>query len=364
MGKINPPGKDGWEKSGAGRAEKNYGSNEARSQKRRERVEEVRRSEGCESNGRGVKGDSTRGYVVYGEYRQVSEVPGKARRDARIGMDRSREGIEPQPRGPLVGLQCKRERRRRRYGYSTGRKVSRERVNRAERVGERGRRKEIGKRRRSRVAIERSYRVNPREEKRLLAMLEALTSKRREARRSGSEREKQQVREAIGIERVKRGRQRRRPTVRTQAVAVAVARSGVIRRERRMVKRRKRKREAAGREHRRVRRGWGGRIKTHGRKSSKGRVRRVMQKKRHGIAKERVPKNPSKKAELRNEGYYGYRVTVTGTINGSRRTKRVHRMLGTVPQSMKQARIGTAEGVAKTSVGTRGLQVSYCYGIG
>lgn len=178
------------------------------------------------------------------------------------------------------------------------------------------------------------------------------------ARSGGKEGEKRKVREDIAGERVKRGRQRqRKATVRTEAVAVVVVRSGVRRMERRMVKRRKRKREGGGREHRRVRREWGGRRKSHGTKSDHGRVR----KGREGT--DGTQGKPCVETK-RGGGYYGYKVTVTGTVNGSRRTKRVERKLGTVPQSMKGARIGTAEAVAKTSVGTRGVQVSYCYGIG
>jgi hypothetical protein len=358
MGKVNPPGKDGWEKSGGGRGEKSYGRNEGRTRGRRERVEEVRRGEGYETNGIGRKGDSTRGYVVYGEYRKVCELRGKKTREIRQSIEAeltaSVEGTEFTEEGYSSGevVKCKRERRRRRYERSTGIKVKRERVNREWEREERGRRDEMEKRWDRRIFLERTHRVNPRYEVKRVKALDEVHIKRALARESGGKEEKKEMRETIEAERTKRGRKRGRSDgkVRSSAVAVVVVRSGVMRIERRMVKRRKRKREEGGREHRRERRSWGGIMKSHARRSPHGKALR--------------PTSSPVSATTINHGYYGYRVTVTGTINGSRRTKRVDRKFGTVPMSMKGARIGTAEGVAKTSVGTRGLQVSYCYGRG
>ena len=63
-------------------------------------------------------------------------------------------------------------------------------------------------------------------------------------------------------------------------------------------------------------------------------------------------------------GYYGYRVTVKGTLNGGRRTRTYERQKGTVPGGTKRARVRMGEEVAKTTVGTRGVRVEYCYGRG
>ena len=64
------------------------------------------------------------------------------------------------------------------------------------------------------------------------------------------------------------------------------------------------------------------------------------------------------------DGYWGYKVTVKGVIGGSLRTTQSILQEGRIPESTKEARIATSHSVAKTSIGTRGVQVDYCYGIG
>lgn len=538
IGEVNPPGKDGWEKSGVGRSEKEYGRGEGRGTERRERVEEVRKSEGYESNGRGRKGDGKKGYVVYGEYvkvvdRKVKKVA--ARRELRrakvmeernrrkttsIVRSRSKVGRVPvekvvsvrirstrigrgsskrsdrrtSPQTKLVkvrklgriGLEAKRERRVRRYETEVGRKVTRERVNRCEVREGRGRKRERGKRRRGRVARERRYREKSagkaaakqeavyaqrtKEVKKLRSTQKTQPELARPAQtiesgKSSEEAARKDVRERLDAEILKRRKVKGKVafgygTVMTEAMAVVVVRGGVRRVERRRLKRRIRKREGAGRRHRRVRREWSRRRKAHGRKSKyglrmpevmdgvqkvesrKGRAaiapqgqgsftsttagvlkvsaeapfaegyslvasgtpanealglhsrkliprqskqglfgeaslalgmerkkrtkptKRTQRDVRKGGSFARVRRKPLLAKVLKKQlgGYYGYRVRVKGPLNGSRRTTRREMGLGTVPGSTKRGRIGTAEGVAKTSVGTRGVQVGYCYG--
>lgn len=489
---MNPPGKDGWEKSGVGRSEKDYGRGEGRGTERRARVEEVRRGEGYDSNGRGRKGDGKKGYVVYGEYVKVVEMKGKKVAKRREG--RREDVVEHRKHGATVGtglgeaqgqkawkrkkgrrgrkgLEAKRARRVRRYETEVGRKVTRERVNRCEVREGRGRKRERGKRRRGRSARERTYReksLGKAGEKQEAVYAErgqqvervkkgSVDTQGAQNPRSGKE-----VLEGLDEERAKRRKSKgygSSGTVRREAIAVVVVRGGVRRVERRRMKRRIRKREGAGRRHRRVRREWSRRRKAHGRKNkyglrmsgvlagntlrgreskakqelrvqesetkpaveqralreemeskrgkaasiewgsfaeavsmkkvgkSKGGIgsragsrkgsfaKRAMpgrrrvgesgleEKKKVSVTRSRRYKGLRKALKKQLGGYYGYRVTVKGPLNGARRTTRRERGLGTVPGSLKSGRIGTAEGVAKTSVGTRGVQVAYCYGM-
>ena len=368
---MNPPGKDGWEKSGAGRSEKAYGECDARGNKRRGRVEQVRQEEGYASNGRGRKGDVKKGYVVYGEYVKVLEKKAKKEKQGRLERkyaDRSRRSDEETGMGEEERLGRKRERRARRYAGEVGTKVNYERVNRCEVRDQRGRKEEVEEIRRRRARSERTYR-------------EKTTGKpgaeevRREKRGKAKSTEEQKAVVEEGRE-VRRKEKNRKEKVRTEARAVVVVRGGVRRIERRRVKRRIRKREGSGRKHRQVRREWGGRRKAHARKSKNGRVVKGARNRRGPLASRKPSREASSdekrglsmakafEPKERKGGYYGYRVTVKGTLGGSLRTKRIVRSIGTVPESIKSARIGTAEGVAKTSVGTRGVQVAYCYGRG
>lgn len=63
-------------------------------------------------------------------------------------------------------------------------------------------------------------------------------------------------------------------------------------------------------------------------------------------------------------GYYGLNVTVKGPLEGSRRTLSYVVQRGTVPRGTKRARIMMSHEHAKTTYGTVGVRVTYCYGRG
>jgi len=63
-------------------------------------------------------------------------------------------------------------------------------------------------------------------------------------------------------------------------------------------------------------------------------------------------------------GYYGFKVSVKGPLEGARRTMTYGVQLGTVPRGTKRARRRTTDEHAKTKVGTLGVRVTYCYGRG
>lgn len=130
---------------------------------------------------------------------------------------------------------------------------------------------------------------------------------------------------------------------------VAVVLSGVRRIEARLGKRLVMKRESCKLEHRKAAREVVRRLEYHGSRSPTGRIAK------------------GKRIEMvgqRKGGYYGYSVRVQGTRNAARRTTYRHKRIGKTLPGMKHARIGEWVGVAKTSVGTRGVQVKYCYGAG
>ena len=444
--KVNPPYKDGWEKSGVERTEREYGKSEGRGKERRGRVEQVREGEGFVSNGRGRKGSRKKGYVVCGEYVKVlkprvtqSEMA-KRERLKEEQKHRTKQEKKKYKRGVKQAewekLQAKRGRRVRRYESEVGRKVTRERVNRAEVRVRRGRMPEM--KRRVKVMGDRSYREKRKKED-TKEREGRVSKKRRKVRRvdedsevledgyevleegleeglledhcrqgtkeagriqeetarekkgltlhskvSGrveekdegkkmeenqreenqssdlimSGEEKQSSPDSVRWEKVgkalEKSRKPEKQKVIRQGRAVVVVLAGVIKRERRRVKRRVRKREGAGRKHKAARRDFVGRMKYQGKKSVYGRrgggYRRKWIEERGGDTVE--------------GGFYGYKVTVVGTLDGSRRTKKTVSWMGEVPKSTKRAMIGVAEGVAKTTVGTMGVRVEYCYGLG
>lgn len=63
-------------------------------------------------------------------------------------------------------------------------------------------------------------------------------------------------------------------------------------------------------------------------------------------------------------GYYGRNLTVKGPLEGSRRTLAYTIQIGTVPRGTKRARIVESHEHAKTTYGTLGVRVTYCYGRG
>jgi hypothetical protein len=470
---VNPPDQYGWEASGVERAEKVYGKSEGRGKERRKRVEQVRLGEGYETNGRGRKGSRKQGYVVYGEYVKalVRERPKRETEPEENAEEERRKSMEERGRVQEDGerkyregdkVRVKRERRLRRYEVEVGRKVTRERVNRAEVRAMVGRRPERQRRYKVMASGERPYREKRMEEddkeverrvskKRRKALeVEGKTPSRdglgAEAKaklKSQRKHTNQGMRDptgemvgtrppqgdltpttggeaTIGSEDLARtprvdlgGRSRKSrkrvgkaveksrkpvdPKVRTLGRAVVVVRVGLRKMERRRVKRRVRKREGAGRKHKQVRRDFVGRMKYQARKSKYGRKGAAAKQagldgsgaraprgedlgrkgwgkrggKRGGKRKgKRLPQggkgNSPDGVELSTVrgGYYGYKVTVIGTRGGSRRTKKSVRWRGTVPKSTKGARIGSAEGVAKTTVGTMGVRVEYCYELG
>ena len=64
------------------------------------------------------------------------------------------------------------------------------------------------------------------------------------------------------------------------------------------------------------------------------------------------------------EGYRGYKVRVKGVLGGAMRTMTYTDQKGVMPRGTKRARRGGHDAVAKTTVGTRGVRVEYCYGRG
>ena len=60
-------------------------------------------------------------------------------------------------------------------------------------------------------------------------------------------------------------------------------------------------------------------------------------------------------------GYFGYKRKVNGTIGGALRSGSYVDQLGRMPLTTKAAKIDSTMEIAKTSVGTLGIHVHYCY---
>lgn len=60
-------------------------------------------------------------------------------------------------------------------------------------------------------------------------------------------------------------------------------------------------------------------------------------------------------------GYRGYVITVSGTLDGSRRTYKEEIKDGVIPLSSVALPVSHSSGVAKTKIGTRGVHVTYSY---
>ena len=132
-------------------------------------------------------------------------------------------------------------------------------------------------------------------------------------------------------------------------------------RGRKKMRKREKKDKRRRKRERKEKRGNYGRKKEKGRKEGKKWKRKGEEKREK---KERRKGKEKKGEKKRKGGYYGYRVTVKGTLNGGRRTRTYERQKGTVPGGTKRARVRMGEEVAKTTVGTRGVRVEYCYGRG
>ena len=130
---------------------------------------------------------------------------------------------------------------------------------------------------------------------------------------------------------------------RAQAVARSGRRPSEVRRAKRIA------RELEGTlHHREVRRERKARMSRHATSSGKGRQDGSMFTAKDGA----------------RDGYRGYKVTVKGVLGGSMRTMTYRDQKGVMPRGTKRARRGGHDEVAKTTVGTRGVRVEYCYGRG
>lgn len=136
-----------------------------------------------------------------------------------------------------------------------------------------------------------------------------------------------------------RGKERVKQTVTHENMAQAVARSGIVPNEVRRSKRVARELE-----------GTLGHIE----------VRRERKARMTAHASRYVTKG----GKSVKDGYRGYKVTVKGVVGGAIRTITYTDHSGVIPNGTKQARMGSHDTVAKTSVGTRGVRVEYCYGRG
>jgi hypothetical protein len=377
------------------------------------KTKESLKTKAKQPKGKDVKGAE---YVRQEQYRKKNTRGGAGKRNNNT-VAQGRE--EEREYGKWEQVQAKRERMLRRYESEVGRKVTRERVNRAEVRVRVGRRPERRRRTKVMASGERPYREKRRDEDKRKEEVRVSKKRMRGRTAMGESRtkcggtrteyaEQASVRNestewggaerSMKIKRVGKALRKSRkpvtPKVRSKGRAVVVVLAGVRKRERRRVKRRVRKREGAGRKHKEARRNFVGRRKYQARKSEYGRkgvahgkskragLKRKRSKRRWGVGvgkrqdpysevynPHRLLRNPSrvpveKSRQQVRGGYYGYKVTVIGTRDGSRRTKKVVMWMGTVPKSTKGARIGSAEGVAKTSVGTMGVRVEYCYELG
>lgn len=71
-----------------------------------------------------------------------------------------------------------------------------------------------------------------------------------------------------------------------------------------------------------------------------------------------------KDGSTKKGGYYGFNVTVKGPLEGARRTMVYVVQQGTIPRGTKRARMMITQEHAKTKVGSLGVRVTYCYGLG
>lgn len=304
MGEVNPPGKRGWAQSGTSRTEKGYGNGMGMAEARKERVSEVRTIEGYMTNGLGRKGDAGHGYVVYGEYRRVLPAVTKKGNSGKLKTSGARKAGE-EGQSSQVSL------------FSLA----------ASEIAESGKDSLEAKRERRVRMYEAKAGVKVRRERKDRSMVVV---------------EKGRVKELDVYLRGRKEGSMGRGNAYLEALAVVVVRSGVCMLEQRRVNRRVMSRENAGRAQIRVLSEWSGRRK---RRDEKGRLY-------------------SGEWKSAPEGYYGYKVRVKGRVDGARRSKEWSTSAGTVPWSRKDGVRGSAEGVAKTSVGAMGVSVTYCYGLG
>jgi hypothetical protein len=297
---VNPEGRVGWNRGSGGTTTKTYG--EALSQGRglRKEVEEVRKLFGCESNGLGRKGRPWRGYEVHGEYTYTNQERKGSVENRSVGPE-----TQGEPVGAPTGSKGKKPKKKRTKAYvEADFQAARSRVTRKY-EGRRG------------AKVERKRRN--------------LKERRKE---KGLEAEKNERALVLGP-----STKRRKAGERCEAVTL----SGILPTAERRTKLIASELEH-GLNHMEVRRGVEN-LRTHHAKSSQyGRIQAGAGDPKHG--------------------YYGYKVRVKGPLGGARRTMTYVIRNGTVPLGTKSARRREGFEHAKTKIGTLGIKVTYCYGIG
>lgn len=287
------------------------------SKERRREVEEVRRRYGYRSNQLTRKGSEGNGYQVSGGYYDVGY------RRVGYSLDSADEASY---------MEGKRRNQVNRLGARDRLRLAKEKERKVPRSYDRV---DLNQRRRT-------------EAKTMWEELSSIAPKRPQASRSSGE--------SSGLS--KSGIHLRMKRITSEGRAGVVLRSGklpVVDRRAKVVKMEREK----GRTHIRVRWERESRRKSHASKKSSLR----LTDKASTTLRSRGLYN-KQGSGYRGEGYYGYRVKVKGTLDGSRRTMAYAMESGTVPGSTRRARVRSAENVAKTSVGTRGIRVEYCYGMG
>ena len=316
---VNPKGRVGWDRGNVRRNETGYGSSLSQGRRRRDQVEELRKGYGCTTNGVGRKGDGERGYTVYGEYtyRDYEKKEGRRESDPQVdrkgseGKEVGREGgkkkEEKKGSSPLAWTKEMEGRKafRSQEEFKKERKVGRRRLKR-KREKERG------------VKVERK-----RED----------LKERREGN-SGRRKEKEERKARLG-----RQSKRTKPDERVDGAVRSGTRPMIGRRSKLIAKELE-----SGRKHRQS--------------------MREIEKVRKAKSKNGKTGRKREKAGGEKGGYYGYQVQRKGPLGGARRTMVRTRQEGTVPRGTKEARRRTGKEHAKTSIGTIGVKVSYCYGLG
>jgi hypothetical protein len=321
---VNPKGRVGWDMGNARRTEKEYGASLSQGRRRRQEVEELRKHFGCTTNGLGRLGDGKRGYQIYGEY-TYRDYPKQSRQDSRGKASKVEGGESKEGEGsaPASTPATNPVRTRAWTKAMEGRKTF-ETQQDFKKARKKARRRLKRKREKERqVKVERKRK----------------DLKRRRERNRILRKEKEQRKARLG-----RQSKRRKGEERVDGVVRSGVRPMTERRSKLIAK------ELEG-----------------GRKHTQS--RREIEKLRKAKAKNpRTGRKSRKEAELqkqgagRKRGFYGYQVVVKGPLGGARRTMKTRIQEGTVPRGTKEARRRTGSEHAKTSIGTIGVKVSYCYG--
>lgn len=300
---VNPEGRMGWNRGTSGRVgsqEKAYGKSLNEGRRLRKEVEEVRKGFGCVTNGMGRKGTKETGYQIYGEYTYEDRNP------------RGEEGKEKQGEEGKPG----KEKKKGKVGLKT-------------------------------FATEKDFRqTRERARERLRRKAERQRKAKVERKRTNlKERRKEEGMEGIGYAKKERKSvlgyttKRKKPSERAEAIAL----SGCLPTNERRTKLIAKELEA-GLNHMEVRRNRENLRTYHSKREEYGR-----KKETDGAEK---------------SGYYGYQILVKGPLGGARRTMTYGIQKGKVPRGTKKARRTTSFEHAKTKIGTIGVKVTYCYGLG